>query len=330
MRDAALARLDRIADALASHPELATRLDASTGFAPASATRARRLAELAPARGSAWAGSLETSLRAQGFATARFEPALAALRTPSLASPPSDTIAKDSENAMADRFVVGREGRYFAQLGVSSIGPEAEGELPDHALLELVAGVDPAARVTGYPRLEPALRSTLARELPRIGALAGVLVVALLALTLRGPRALAIALASLVCGVGALLAAFAALDVRIHLYSALVLPALLGVTIDEAMFVLEHAREPGSGDAVERALAREAVPVATTALTTSASFAALLFARYDALRDLGLAGAIGNAVMLLTALFVVPALLRWFELDPIARAPNESTSARDA
>jgi predicted RND superfamily exporter protein len=327
-RDAALARLDRVAEGLASHPELAARVDASTAFAPAPATRARRLAELDPARCAAWAESLATALRANGFASARFEPALAALRAPALDRPSKNTIASDVDNALSNRYVAEHDGRFYAQLRVSSVAPAAQGELPDRALLELVAGLDSGARVTGYPRLEPALRSTLARELPTIGAFAGVLVAGLLALTLRRPRALAIALTSLVVGVGTLLAAFAVLRVQLHLYSALVLPALLGVTIDEAMFVLGHARDPQPGDSVERALAREAVPVTTTALTTSAGFAALGFARYDALRDLGLAGALGNAVMLLTALFVVPALLRWIGVDPIARASPSPEDAR--
>jgi predicted RND superfamily exporter protein len=99
------------------------------------------------------------------------------------------------------------------------------------------------------------------------------------------------------------------LHVPLHIYSALVIPVLLGVSVDEAMFLLHHARDPG-GDPIARTLDRETRPVVTTALTTSAGLVALVFAQYDGLRHLGIVGAVGNVANLLTALLLVPAGLR--------------------
>ena len=123
-------------------------------------------------------------------------------------------------------------------------------------------------------------------------------------------------------------------DVRLHVYDALVLPVLLGITMDESMFLLHAARRartgapgtigsaggdggaPGSArglsrdDAIAHALRTEGPLVASTALTTSAGFAALLACRFEGLFDLGAVGAMGSALGLVAALVVIPAGLR--------------------
>jgi hypothetical protein len=177
-----------------------------------------------------------------------------------------------------------------------------------------VRALDPGASVTGYARLEADLRAALLRDLPRIGGVAGLLVVILLAVALRRAKDVLLASAVLFVGVATLLGVAGALSIPLHIYSALVVPVLLGISVDEAMFLLHHAREAERsgepGDPIERALRFEAMPVVATALTTAAGFVALAFARYDGLADLGLVGALGNATNLLVALVLVPAGLR--------------------
>ena len=98
-----------------------------------------------------------------------------------------------------------------------------------------------------------------------------------------------------------------------HAYAALVLPVLLGITVDEGMFLLHHARAvspAGGADVITETLRHEGPPVAATALTTAAGFAALGFCDFDGLRDLGWVGALGSTVGLGVALVVVPAGLR--------------------
>ncbi|HTQ48946.1 MAG TPA: MMPL family transporter, partial [Polyangiaceae bacterium] len=108
--------------------------------------------------------------------------------------------------------------------------------------------------------------------------------------------------------IGAIGVAMRLLAVRWHVYDALVLPVLFGVTIDESMFLLHAAREHG-GDR-DAAMAAQAPLVAATALTTAAGFAALVACRFDGLRDLGSVGALGVLAGLVAALVVVPASLR--------------------
>jgi predicted RND superfamily exporter protein len=101
-----------------------------------------------------------------------------------------------------------------------------------------------------------------------------------------------------------------ALGVPLHVYAALVLPVLLGITVDEGMFLIHRARATEGADVIGETLRREGPPVAATALTTAAGFAALAACDFDGLRDLGLVGALGSAVGLVVALLVVPAGLR--------------------
>jgi len=105
------------------------------------------------------------------------------------------------------------------------------------------------------------------------------------------------------------------LHLQWHVYDALVLPVLVGVTIDESMFLLHAAREEERagrrGDApVVAALETQGPLVVATALTTCAGFGALLFCRFQGLFDLGAVGAMGVMLGLLSALVVVPAGLR--------------------
>ena len=97
------------------------------------------------------------------------------------------------------------------------------------------------------------------------------------------------------------------LGVRWHVYDALVLPVLLGITLDEALFLLEAARRKAS---VDDALAEQAPLAATTALTTAAGFGALIICRFGGLVDVGKVGALGSAAGLVCALLVIPAGFR--------------------
>jgi predicted RND superfamily exporter protein len=173
-----------------------------------------------------------------------------------------------------------------------------------------VHAVDPAAVFTGYSRLETNLRDSLRRDLPRIGVVAAVLVVMALAAALRRRRDVVIAALVVVGEVAAVLMLFRIFGIPLHAYSALVLPVLLGITVDEGVFLLHRAATTSGDDAIATTLREEGPPIAATALTTAAGFGALAFSDFDGLRDLGLAGAVGSAAGLLMALTIVPIGLR--------------------
>jgi predicted RND superfamily exporter protein len=298
--EGARARADRVAEALARIPEHVEAVDALTAIVPALSTQRERLAERDALNLPKRADDLERALRDLEFNPERFTPVLEAMR-----HPPHDLVELDAgENIMLSRYL-GRDGdESVVVLYVLPRLEEGHAEAVERAVHE----TDTEARLTGYGRLEGSLRESLGRDLPRIGLVAAALVLIALGASLRRVRDVLLAFGVVVIEIAMVLFLVRVLGVPLHAYDALVLPVLLGITVDEAMFLLYRARE--TGDDARATLAREGPQVATTALTTSAGFAGLIACDFDGLRHLGMVGALGSLAGLLVALSVVPAGLR--------------------
>lgn len=315
-RDAAMYRADLVAEALSIDPDV-ERVDALTPFAPSEHLQRDRL-EKRDALLEGKADALAAALAETGFNPAPFSAGVERLRTPSHPTTDPKAALEGPLAVLGARYLAIDERGAHVSMTVQLSDREGARERVEARL----HAIDPGASLTGYRRLEADLRGALARDLPRIGAIAAAFVVVLLAASLRRAREVVIAFGVLVVGIGCLLGAMAILRVPLHVYSALVLPVLLGITVDEAMFLLHHARTTSGDshagrDALLVTLEAEGPPVVATALTTSAGFAALAFAQYSALADLGIVGAMGSATGLVVALILVPAGLRL-----LARAPG--------
>lgn len=307
--DAARARADRVAERLASMVEDVESVDSLSAMAPAESTQRERLAARDALDLPAKADDLARALEEAGFAVDRFEGALAAMRKPSGALVHLDDLRGRPSTILMSRYLGMDEGEHLVGLYVRPRDvPGAIGRV--EATLH---ATDPAAVLTGYTRLEASLRESLAHDIPRIALVAAILVVIALAASLRSPRDVLLAAAVVACEVAAVLLLVRVADIPLHAYSALVIPVLLGITVDEGMFLLHRARAEGQGPTmIADTLRDEGPPIAATALTTAAGFGSLAFCDFDGLRDLGLTGAIGSTAGLLVALIVVPAGLRLF------------------
>lgn len=304
-REVARERADRVAEALSEVSEHVDSLDTLTAIAPAPSTQRARLAERDALDMKAKADELESALTDIGFAPERFSKVLDEMRNPSNELIPLERAESDSA-IMFSRYLGHDEGETIV---VQYLLPK-KGEDGRHvaAIEEAIRGADPGTFITGYGRLERSLKQSLLTDMPRIGAVAGLLVVIALAFALRRVRDIVLAGAVVLAEIGIVLVAIRVFDVPLHAYDALVLPVLLGITVDEGMFLLFRARE--TGDEIDETLRREGPPVATTALTTAAGFGGLILCDFDGLRHLGMVGAIGSIAGLLVALIVVPAGIR--------------------
>jgi predicted RND superfamily exporter protein len=308
----ARARADRVAEALegAQREGLADGFDALATYAPARETVRARLATRdaldLPSRREA----LAAALREEGFAPDATAPALEAFAHP---APASEVGEGAGAGAGAGDWLL---ARHLAHEGGEALvatyvrphvpaDPRAAAAV-DARLRAVLAQADPASAVTGFDAIDRALRDVLARDLVLVGGVALGVVALAMRVTLRSARLALIALATLVCEMALVGLAMRVLGVRWHVYDALVLPVLFGVTVDESMFLLHAAR----GRTLGEALHAQGPLVASTALTTAAGFAALLACRFDGLRDLGAVGALGVLAGLVAALVVVPAALR--------------------
>lgn len=303
--DHARARADRIAEALSSMKDDVEAVDALTALAPAKATQEARFAARDALDMPAKAEELEKALAEVGFAPARFSDVLEAMRKPSRDIVAIDDVRRGAAAILMSRYLGKDEGDELVAVYVRPRDIAGATERVEQAIKK----ADAEAMLTGYSRLEGALRKSLSQDLPKIGLVAGFLVVVALSMSLRRARDVVIAAFVVGAEIATVLVLVRLFNIPLHAYDALVLPVLLGITVDEGMFLLHRARET-TGDVLRETLRLEGPPVAATALTTAAGFAALGLCRFDGLRDLGLVGAIGSVAGLAVALVVVPAGLR--------------------
>jgi predicted RND superfamily exporter protein len=297
----ARARADRLAETLEGleHSRTIDGYDALATFAPGIATQRARLAERDRLDLPARRPDLEAALREAGFDLDTCAPALDAFSHPA-SEPPSVTAS--GAPWLFSRHLAHDDGKTVIVTYVRTTGDPAA----DRQAAVAIMAADPLAVVTGFDAIDHALRDALDRDLVLVGGVALVVVALAMRLALKSLRHALVALATLACEMGVVGVAMRLLAVRWHVYDALVLPVLFGVTVDESMFLLHAARERSMAEA----LRTQGPLVAATALTTAAGFGALIACRFDGLRDLGAVGAIGVLAGLIAALVVVPAGLR--------------------
>ncbi len=309
--DRASARADAVSDALeplaADHTILG--FDSLAPYAPARATARARLARRDTLDLPNRRADLAKALTEKGFDLDACAPALAAFDHPSALG--VGGASPDAERTPIDWLVA----RHVAQDGGETLAATFVRPLretgADARALAAIRSADPGAIVTGYPYLEKELEDSLAHDLPRVGLVAFLLVAIALRAVLGRARDVTLAFVTIAAEIGAVALAMRVLHLRWHVYDALVLPVLIGVTIDESMFLLSAARDRvGEADPVTGALKAQGPLVTSTAVTTAAGFAALLACRFDGLADLGAVGTLGVLIGLVAALVVVPAGLR--------------------
>jgi hypothetical protein len=316
--DRARARADHVAEQLAKLSADVESVDALTALAPAPATQIARFDARDALDLPAKAAELERALRDTGFAPERFTDAIESMRAAPRQLVALEDLQKGAAAILVTRYLGKDEGDHLVAIYVRP--REVEGA--PARIEQAIVAADAKAMLTGYSRLEASLRGSLAHDMPRIGSFAAVLVLVALGLSLRRARDVALAALVVVAEVALVLLLIRLLDIPLHAYDALVLPVLLGITVDEAMFLLYRAREEqgagaqGTHEQMVATLRHEGPIVSATALTTAAGFGALAFCDFDGLRDLGRVGAVGSIVGLVVALLVVPAglrLARWRE-----------------
>lgn len=306
-RDPARARAR--ADAVAEASERLTANGAVAGYdalarvAPSPELQRMRLAERARLDLPSRRALLERVLAEEGFSIEAFAPALAAFERP--AETTNDVLASDEP---AIRWL---RRRHLAEddRGTLALTNVRIGQVQDAGEITraTLRAADPGAVLTGFADLERGLADTLARDLPRVLAGALGIVVLVLGASLRRGSRVALAIGVLVVEIAIVLVLSRLAGVRWHVYDALVLPVLLGITLDEVLFLLESAERHGS---IDEAVAEQAPLGTATALTTASGFGALVVCRFDGLVDVGKVGALGSTVGLIVSLVVIPAVFR--------------------
>lgn len=285
--------------------------DALATIAPAPETQRYRLAERdaleLPARGDA----LTLALEREGFAVLEFRAALDAFEHP------SRRVTDEAPAWIRRRHLADGLAVTFVRLS-----PRLS-ERENQDARAILRAADPDAVITGFADLERGLAASLTRDLPRVLAGAIAIVLFVLGASLRRPGRVFLAFAVLGIELALVLALAPVFGIRWHVYDALVLPVLLGITLDEVLFLLEAAERSGS---IDVALAEQAPLGTATALTTAAGFGALVVCRFPGLVDVGKVGALGSTVGLFVAVVAIPAFDRLAPRGAPARAMRRGDS----
>lgn len=150
----------------------------------------------------------------------------------------------------------------------------------------------------------------IARDAPRVAALALLGTALVILISFRARAAGFIALLALLLGVGWMIAVLYITGVKLNFLNFVALPIAIGVGSDYAINVMK--RREIEGDAgIERAFTETGGAVVACSMTTLSGYIALLFSVNGAVRSLGFAAGLGELATQLAAMLVLPAMLYW-------------------
>ncbi|MFM1805011.1 MAG: putative efflux pump, superfamily [Planctomycetota bacterium] len=174
------------------------------------------------------------------------------------------------------------------------------------------------AKATGVPFIQHRSIDDMVKTFLVVSLLA-VAAIALVAwIDLRRLGLTALAVGTVLAGVGMTLGTMPLLGVELNLANFFAIPMLIGLGIDSAIHIIHRAREDPAR------LDRTVRTVGFTALTTAIGFGALVFADHRGMRSLGLVMLVGSLSCMYAACVALPLLLR--RTQNASGAPAETNS----
>lgn len=304
--EAALAAGERVAARLRAWQRdgLLASVQSIDALLPSVATQRQRLTAYDALPRADAVRSLEAALRAAGFRPERFADFLDAF-----ARPRDAVITPDSPALAPFAPVIERHLRERPDHTMVAVYVAPAADLRWRTLAERVRAALPdlALAVAARALLEDALREVLQRELLGFIALAVVANLVLLALILRSLRDGLAVLAPVLLVVATVFALMEAAGMAIDPINLVVTPLLLGIGVDNGVYVVSAAREFGGVGPALRACGRA---ICLTSFTTTAGFGFLALSTYPPLATLGALMALGLLLALAATVLVLPALMR--------------------
>jgi len=166
-----------------------------------------------------------------------------------------------------------------------------------------------AARVAGGPPLTADIIESMEHDGPLASLLAFAGVVATVLVIFRRSSATPFVIASLVLGVGWLLAAAMVLGIKINFVNFIAFPITFGIGVDYAVNVMARYLRDGERD-VAAAIRGTGGAVGLCSLTTIVGYSSLLMAQNVGLFLFGLLAVLGELTCLTTAVVIMPAVLQ--------------------
>lgn len=164
---------------------------------------------------------------------------------------------------------------------------------------------------TGDPVIFADMLASVRHEAPKAMVLAVAGTLSIIFLAFRGRGTGLLAMGSVVLGVTWLVAFLALSRARINFLNFVALPVSVGVGADYAVNLMKRYEHDGISQ-LPRALVETGGALVLCSLTTLLGYGVLTLSMNGAVRSFGLAGAVGEATALVSAMLVLPALLLAF------------------
>lgn len=137
--------------------------------------------------------------------------------------------------------------------------------------------------------------------------LALVQVALILAIAFKKASWVVMTLLPLICSVWITLGVIGFLGIELNFLTLSITPILLGIGIDDGIHITERHRKERS---IPLVLRESGSGLSATTLTTAVGFLSFCFSENDAVREFGMAAAIGIGVCLLASLHLLPCIFR--------------------
>lgn len=230
-----------------------------------------------------------------------------------------EQLREDSLMQSAVRELMHSSERAALRVRTSDIGTRAAlalaADAEGHAVQALGAGFQ--VRVVGQWWLAQLGLASLLRDMLVSFASSMLLVLPILALALRSPRLLLIALPANLLPMIAALAFMGWSGMTLRVGTALVLAIALAIAVDDTIHLLartheERLRGLGARRAMRAALLECAPALTATTVVLVAGFGSMLTSQIAAIRDMGVVAAVALTTALAADLLIVPALYQLF------------------
>ncbi|MDX2166014.1 MAG: MMPL family transporter, partial [Deltaproteobacteria bacterium] len=277
------------------------RVQSVDALLPSPAVQRERLALWNALPRAAAVPILRDELHEQGFALPPFEPTLQRLAAPQTA------IVRRGDPVLAPIApVIDRHLRVRDDGAVVAVYVEPADAAGWPALAERVRSALPDASVAARALLEDVLRGVLQRELLLFIGLSTFANLVLLLLVMRNrATAIAVLIPDLVVVV-VLFGLMGLGGVPVDPINLIVTPLVLGIGVDNCVYVATLTRQLGSVGGALRVAGRA---IAVTSSTTIIGFGVLGFSTYPPLATMGRLVALGLTISLVATILLLPALL---------------------
>lgn len=157
-----------------------------------------------------------------------------------------------------------------------------------------------------------------------------ILVIAILSVTFfvfldfRSWKKTGLVMFSILAGVFWVIGVMYLLRIKFNLYNMVMIPAVMGISVDNSIHVYHRYEELGAGS-LSRVLSTTGVAALLASLTNAAGFVGLTFATHGGLRSMGWVAVIGVITCLISTLVFMPMLLQfreWLRERTLGRHPK--------